>query len=107
MEAYQMSSDDPKIKALNIRGEQSWKEVIQKVRDAEERYVKAGHGWFRKHGRTMTDKSAVFLPVVRLIPNDSFCSVISGGLRLVVELGKHPENESLTLICPLGCIKDQ
>lgn len=89
IEQYQHSSDDPKIRALDIRGEHSWERAVKKAREAEEKYSEGGQGRWRKLGRRLTEKSAAALPVVRLIPNDSFCSVISGGLRLVVELSAH------------------
>ena len=107
IEHYQNSAEDPKVKALNIRGHQSWEEVIQKARDAEAEYLTAGTGRMRKFGRAATDRSAALLPLVRLLPNDSFCSAISGGLRLVVELSMPFKQRGNELTFRTGCLEDQ
>lgn len=87
MEAYEDASQDPKIKALRVHGSASWDEVLSLARAVEEKYTSAGKEGARKYSRKIIDKSAIMLPFVRMLPNDTFSSAITGGLRLVFEVG--------------------
>lgn len=86
VEAYQDASQDPRARALNIRQKNSWDDAMQAARKAEEKYVLAGEAGIRKWSRKITDKATIALPCVRMIPNDMFFSVLSGGLRLIFEV---------------------
>lgn len=85
VEAYQDVSQDPRIRALKIKDKSSWDEVMRAAQETEEKYLLAGSNGVRKYSRKAADKAAIFLPYVRMIPNDMFFSVLSGGLRLIFE----------------------
>ncbi|MCJ1385307.1 hypothetical protein MMC17_008429 [Xylographa soralifera] len=86
MQAYQSSMKDSSISALDLRGKHSWDDVLRVAKDAEIVYQRAGGKGLRKAGRFITTKSGAVQPYLRLIPNDSYASILCGGLRLVFEI---------------------
>lgn len=87
VEAYKDGWQDPRIRALSLRGKTSWEQVMQEVRQAEERYNLAGESGLRKFARRATDKSAAVVPYLRMLPNDTlWLPAVAGGLRLVFEV---------------------
>lgn len=87
MEAYQASKSGPSISALNLRGKHSWDDVLLVAKEAEAVYQEAGRKGLRKVGRAITAKSELVLPYLQLIPNEFFCSIVCGGLKLVFKIG--------------------
>lgn len=86
METYQDSMKDRTISVLNLREKHSCDEVLQVARDAETIYTQAGKKGLRRAGRFITSKSEADLPLVRLIPNENYLSVLCGGLKTVFEV---------------------
>ena len=83
MEAHQVSMKNPKFSRIDLRGKQSWTEVMQIAKEVEQSYQKSGKKWWRKFGRVATSLSPAVLPFTRLIPDEGYLSVLAGGLRLV------------------------
>ena len=83
MQAYQASLKDPKLNALNLQGKHSWEDVFRAAKDAEVEYVKAGGRGLRRAGRVTTAYSEAVMPVLQLIPNGEFTSILCGGLKLI------------------------
>lgn len=87
MEAYQASKTGTSMGALDLRGKHSWDDVLRVLKDAEAAYQEAGRKGLRKVGRAITAKSEVVLPYLQLIPNESFCSTLCGGLKIIFKIG--------------------
>lgn len=83
VQAYQASLKDPKLSALDIRGKHSWEDVFRAAKDAEAEYLKAGEKGLRRAGRITTAYADAVMPVLKLIPNGEFTSILCGGLKLV------------------------
>lgn len=107
VEEYQDKSQDPSIRALDIQKKNSWDDAMRAARKAEEKYVLAGEAGARKWSRKITDKATIALPYVRMIPNDMFFSVLSGGLRLVFEVSCSLESLQNIVLFVTGCFQDQ
>lgn len=87
VEAYRDEWQDPRVRALSLRGKISWEQVMQEVRQAEERYQLAGKSGIRRLARRATDESPAVIPYLRMLPNDSmWLPAVGGGLRLVFEV---------------------
>lgn len=91
--AYAQAQDDPKVQALvNYQDEHGWKssswdEVFENFKLAEATYLKLENQPLRKLGRRLNDHASSVLPFLRMIPNDMHWAVLSGGMRLIVEVG--------------------
>lgn len=83
METHQVSMKNPKFSKIDLRGKQSWAEVMQVAKEAEQSYQKSGEKLWRKFGRVATSYSPAALPFTRLIPDEGYLSVLAGGLKLV------------------------
>ena len=83
MQAYQASLKDPKLSSLDLRGKHSWEDVFRAAKDAEAEYLKAGNKGLRRAGRITTAYADAVMPVLNLIPNGEFTSILCGGLKLV------------------------
>ena len=86
MEAYQSSTKNSSINALDFRGKHSWEDVLRVAKDAEAAYQKAGGKGLRKAGRTIMAVSGAVQPYLQLIPNGFYTSILCGGLKLVFEV---------------------
>lgn len=91
MEAYKASMKDPNMSILNLREKHSWSDVLRVAEHAEAIYTQAGKKGLRKVGRVIASKSEAALPLVRLIPNENYLSVLCGGLKIVFEV--RPEHD--------------
>jgi hypothetical protein len=72
---------------LTVRGAHTWDEVVLAARDAEANYLadakKGLQGVVRRFFRVIGDYSSAATPWIGLLPNDSYFSVLCGGLKLV------------------------
>ena len=78
---------DKKWKELNLEGKHCWKDVIQAANQAEAVYLEAGRKIPRKVSRFITANAEAAVPFLYLIPNDWYCCILFGGLKLVFEVG--------------------
>ena len=93
---YQESTDDNKVRSVDLDATHSWDEVIRSVKEKESQYLEAGR--MRRVTRLITAYSESVLPFLRLIPNGFYTSIICGGLKLIFELSlvSHCEDDQLT-----------
>ena len=87
MKLYQASIKDEKASSLDLRGKHCWEDVLRAAKEAEATYLRSGDHLSRKLGRFITANVEVALPFLYLLPNDWYCCVLFGGLKLVFEVG--------------------
>jgi hypothetical protein len=85
MKEYQAAKPGSAISAISLSEKHTWAEVLDAARAVETAYQEAGIKGFRKYGRAVSAKAETVLPVLHLIPNENYCSILSGGLKLVFE----------------------
>ena len=72
---------------FDIRGKNTWDEVIRAARLAEAEYhasVKGTKGALRKFFRLTGDYSPALEPWVGFLPNDKYMAVLCGGLKVIL-----------------------
>jgi hypothetical protein len=85
MKEYQASKPGNAISVVNLSEKHTWGEVLDAARAVETVYQEAGVRGFRKYGRFVSSNADTVLPFLHLIPNENYCSILSGGLKLVFE----------------------
>lgn len=87
VEAHKNGLQDPRVRAISLRGKISWEQVMQQVRQAEERYQLAGKSGIRRIASRASDESPTVIPYLTMSPNDSMSlPAVGGGLRLIFEV---------------------
>lgn len=104
VEAYRDEWQDPRIRALSLRGKVSWDQVMQEVRKAEDRYQLAGEKGLRRLNTKATDHSPVVIPFLRMLPDDNmWLPAVGGALRIIFEVSSqgHKKSPGLRFYRPL------
>jgi hypothetical protein len=61
----------------------SWDELMESAREAEQKYL-TDAGRLRKFVRGIGDYATSITPWITMLPNDSYMSVISGSLKVML-----------------------
>jgi hypothetical protein len=97
VKTYQNGCEISNVKRLNLDGAHSWDDVMCMVRENKTIYDEAGRSRFRKLGRAIGRRSDAIVPWLRMVPNDSYTSILCGGLRCIFELSVTLQR---TMTCP-------